>query len=372
MAKKDNELQMLVKAAEEFARKELAPLAAESDKHPDRTQINELLHKAYDLDFFHILLPEELDGMGMGAQALASLLEPICQVDSSFGVLLFANIFSYELLLASGSRDQAKTITSAGDAPGAFLAACPVFENPAETGVQLRAEKQGERYLLSGRAEYLVPGALAPRALVPALVTGQSAHTIFLVDTAAPGVSVSPPILTLGMHACLGVDMEMNAAPATPIGEEENGQAYFDQAADRLQTAAAAMALGVMKGSFKEGFDYASRREQGGRTTINWSEMQMILADFVLKIQMAEMAVAQSTLVVDSGAKGWRQSALAAAVQVGAMACETTTDGIQVMGGVGYMKDFGQEKRFRDARHIQALLGMAHMKKLRLIRHHIK
>jgi alkylation response protein AidB-like acyl-CoA dehydrogenase len=47
------------------------------------------------------------------------------------------------------------------------------------------------------------------------------------------------------------------------------------------------------------------------------------------------------------------------------MACQTTTDGIQVLGGVGYMKDFGQEKRFRDARHIQLLLGSAPMKKIR-------
>ncbi|MFH2066122.1 MAG: transposase [Pseudomonadota bacterium] len=46
------------------------------------------------------------------------------------------------------------------------------------------------------------------------------------------------------------------------------------------------------------------------------------------------------------------------------MACKTTADGIQVMGGAGYMKDFGQEKRFRDARHVQSLLGMAPMKKI--------
>ena len=98
----------------------------------------------------------------------------------------------------------------------------------------------------------------------------------------------------------------------------------------------------------------------------------MILAEFALKIQMAELAVAASAQAVDAGAKGWRQAALAAAVQVGAMACETTSDGIQVMGGVGYMKDFGQEKRFRDARHIQALLGMVQMKKLRFIRQQMR
>ncbi|MBI5896521.1 MAG: acyl-CoA dehydrogenase, partial [Desulfobacterales bacterium] len=47
--------------------------------------------------------------------------------------------------------------------------------------------------------------------------------------------------------------------------------------------------------------------------------------------------------------------------------CDVTTDGIQVMGGVGYMKDFGQEKRFRDAKHTQALLGIAPAKKIKFM-----
>ncbi len=43
---------------------------------------------------------------------------------------------------------------------------------------------------------------------------------------------------------------------------------------------------------------------------------------------------------------------------------KATNDGIQVLGWVGYMKDFGQEKRFRDAQHVQALMGIATLRKL--------
>ena len=45
-----------------------------------------------------------------------------------------------------------------------------------------------------------------------------------------------------------------------------------------------------------------------------------------------------------------------------------TDNGIQVLGGNGYMKDYGQEKRYRDARQVQALLGAAPMKKIDLVR----
>ncbi|MBN1470421.1 MAG: acyl-CoA dehydrogenase, partial [Syntrophaceae bacterium] len=57
----------------------------------------------------------------------------------------------------------------------------------------------------------------------------------------------------------------------------------------------------------------------------------------------------------------------AAALHLSELACKLTTDGIQCLGGNGYMKDYGQEKRFRDAKHVQAFLGLAPMKKLRIV-----
>ena len=65
-------------------------------------------------------------------------------------------------------------------------------------------------------------------------------------------------------------------------------------------------------------------------------------------------------------------AALATAVFVQKTACDVASDGVQILGGVGYMKDFGQEKRFRDAKHLQALLGMVPMKKLRFIENMIR
>ena len=73
-------------------------------------------------------------------------------------------------------------------------------------------------------------------------------------------------------------------------------------------------------------------------------------------------------LIWKSWVTQWQTRSRAAALLIQEMACEVTTDGIQVLGGAGYMKDFGQEKRFRDAKHIQALLGIAPLKKITLLR----
>ena len=131
--------------------------------------------------------------------------------------------------------------------------------------------------------------------------------------------------------------------------------------------AAAAISAGIMKGSFNEALDYAQEREQGGRKLTGWSDMRKMLADMQVQIAIADMVVSEACRSIDSEEKGWEQKALAAAVHIQEAAVQATTDGVQALGGVGYMQDFGQEKRFRDAKHIQACFGLTPLKRIRLL-----
>ena len=65
---------------------------------------------------------------------------------------------------------------------------------------------------------------------------------------------------------------------------------------------------------------------------------------------------------------GWTGKVQAAALHILSAATQVASDGIQVLGGVGYMKDFGQEKRFRDIGQIQAFLGYFPLKKIHFIK----
>jgi alkylation response protein AidB-like acyl-CoA dehydrogenase len=149
------------------------------------------------------------------------------------------------------------------------------------------------------------------------------------------------------------------------VGEEGQGRTYFTDAADSMSVAAAAISMGIMKGAYQEALAYSRKRFQGGKEIINWSEIQMILADMAIKIKIAEMTIDRACRAVDQMAPDWRQCSKAAALHVAEMACEVTTDGVQVLGGVGYMEDYGQAKRYRDAKQAQSLLGITPMKKLR-------
>lgn len=364
--KEDKELKLIAKASGEFAKKQLAPNREENDRYPFGPFFSDVVEKAFELDFFHMLLPEEMNGMSQGVRALGVILENICREDSSLGGILFAMIASQEIMLNAGSAQTLKAICDSKTVWD-FLIALPIFNNPSEVGHLAEVRNSDGRYFLSGSLEYLVLGNVAKQALVPAQMHDTQGYSYFLVDLENMGVGKSEPILSLGLHGCPVVDVEFNQVEGILIGEEGNGEIYFEKMADRMHAVASAMSVGIMKGSFQEALDYAQKREQGGQAIINWSELKMILANMAIKIKNAEMILEQACSAVDYQSPKWASLSRAAALHIQEMACDVTTDGIQVLGGVGYMKDFGQEKRFRDAKHIQALMGITPVKKIKFL-----
>ena len=363
----DKELKLLDKTSAEFARKELAPNREENDKFPFGPFFDNVFKKAYDLDFFHVILPENYGGIGHGMSALCIILLNICREDSSLGGIMFTHTAAQETIIAAGAGDLLKETISDAKHAKDFLIAFPVFNNPEEIPHMADAVKRNDTWVLSGSIEYLVLGGIAGHALIPAKIKGENGYSFFLVDLSDPGIKKSDPIMSLGLHACPAVDITLHEVEATIIGSENDGNTYFKQMADKMYVAAAAMSAGIMQGSFSEAFEYCKARQQGGREIINWSEVRMLLADMSVEFRFLRMVISRTCQAVDSGEKEWQACASSAAIQIQENACDLTTDGIQLLGGVGYMKDFGQEKRFRDAKHIQVLLGMAPMKKLRFI-----
>jgi len=365
---KQEDLALLAETAQSFAARELASGREVNDRYPFGPFWSGVLDKAFEVGFLHILLPEEWGGMGREVTPLAAVLRAVSEVDASLAGVLFTHALAQEILLAAGgpagpqhaSPDGLHTVREA-------LLACPAFLNPGETEPGLEAARRGEKHLLSGKMDYLVLGGVAARAVVPARTPGRPGYSFFLADLASAGVAVSDPVLSLGLHACPAVDARFERVPAELLGTEGEGHAAFRDAADRMLAAAASMAAGILQGSFREALAYARQRSQGGRQIVHWPEVRMMLADMAVEARVAEMCAGEACRAVDSGLADWRLSCRAAAIHSLELAVKATTDGVQVLGGVGYMKDFGQEKRFRDAQHIQALLGLAPMKKMDLI-----
>lgn len=362
------ELRMLGSMAGEFAASELVPGREESDEFPFKPLFDKALAKAGEVGFFSLMLPDEMGGANRSMKALCTVLREICREDASLGGIIFTNALAQEVLINAGALDMIGGAGSEGGEPHETLLAFAPFDDPVETGNRATATAAGEGYLLNGRVEYVVLGGLAGHALVAATLEEQTGLSFFLVETGREEVILSRPVVSVGLHACPAVDMDFHGAPASLVGKEGEGAAYLGQAADRLSVACAAMAAGVMQGSFNTALDYARERLQGGWEIVNWSQVRMMLAEIAIKIECADLIVEAASTAVDEGADGWQRASRAAALHVCPLACDVASDGIQLLGGNGYMHEYGQEKRFRDAQHIQLLLGMPPLRRLSYIR----
>jgi alkylation response protein AidB-like acyl-CoA dehydrogenase len=362
------ELKSFEDLAHSFAAKELAANREEHDRYPFGPFFDDVVSKAYEVGLLGATLPEECGGIGQDISALCVILDHICAADASLGGIIFTNALAQEIILAAGNKNLLSAIMEKAADAKAALIACPSFANPAENGVTLEAVKVKDHYMLNGEIDYVVLGGISGHALVPAKIKGQEGYSFFLIDTADKGFVKSEPVVSLGLHACPAVDLNVVGVAGTLVGQEGDGAIYFAKASDRMHAAVAAMQCGIMKGSFEEALDYSQQRCQGGKEIINWSGLRMILGQMAVQVKIAEMVVSEAAQAAENQEKQWNLYTRAAALHLSELACKLTTDGIQCLGGNGYMKDYGQEKRFRDAKHVQAFLGLAPMRKLSLIR----
>jgi len=361
------ELKSFEDLAHSFAAKELAPNREEHDRYPFGPFFDSVITKAHEVGLLGATLPEECGGIGQDISALCIILDHICAADASLGGIIFTNALSQEIILAAGNKDLLTDIIGKTADAKSSLIACTSFTNPSETGATLEAVKVKDSYILNGEIEYVVLGSLSGHALVPAKIKGQEGYSFFLINLTDKGVNKSAPVFSLGLHACPAVDVNMVGVAGTLVGQEGSGAKHFHPASDRMHAAVAAMQCGIMKGSFQEALDYSQQRCQGGKEIINWSGLRMILGQMAVQVKIAEMVVSEAAQAVENQEPQWNLYSRAAALHLSELACKLTTDGIQCLGGNGYMKDYGQEKRFRDAKHVQAFLGLAPMKKLRIV-----
>ncbi|MBN2158786.1 MAG: acyl-CoA/acyl-ACP dehydrogenase [Spirochaetes bacterium] len=353
------ELQAFSDLARDFAARELVQQREENDRYPFGELFTQSIKNAGVVGFFGANLPAEYGGVGMVASALAPVLENLSMADASMACIVFTNAAAIEIInQAARETDCAKIYRFIGG-PDAKPVAFHSFTCLEEIDMP-RADAKG---IISGRLNFIALAEFARYAVIPA-ENPDGAISYYLVDLNDGGVAKTGPVYSLGLHACPAADLSFNKVPGTLIGNPGHGEIYFKAMQSHLSIGAAAISLGIMKGSFIEAFEYTKERFQGGRQIINWSEVRMLLANMAIEAQVGESCLASACRGNESGDNGWEYSARAAAIHIGELACRATVDGVQLLGGNGYMKDYGQEKRMRDAKQVQCLLGMAPVRKI--------
>ncbi len=359
-----SEIALITSLFDNFAKQELREQREILERYPFVEFPTKMVSKSLELGMFDLLTPESVGGAEQTREVLCTQLVLLSETNAGMASIIFVDALCQTVFLLCEQPDFFIDRAGENQPDRLPLLAFPCFDNPTMTPPQVIAQSNGADYTLSGKVDYLSMGGQARQALIPALLPNESAFSYFLIDLMDEGVSVSAPLFGLGVNICPAVDVTLNAVAAKLVGEAGCGAALHQRIVDKMIVCAAGMSLGTMKGSLQEAMEYSHQRKQGGRLISEWSEVRSILSSMVVSTHTAELALKQAAMMVEKELPGWQTSARAVAAHIQDVACQVTTDGIQVLGGYGYMTDYGQEKRFRDATHLQSLFGLSKMKRM--------
>ncbi len=372
------EQKMLKTMVEDFAVKELEPIAARIDEEARFPA--ESIQKMAGLGLMGLGFPEEYGGSGGGTTEFCIAIEEISRICAATGAILLASSgLATEPICIHGNEAQKKrfvTPVAAGEKLASFaLTEAGAGSDPA--ALETTATRQNNGYVLNGTKIFITNGAEAGVILVFATVDKSLRHKgiiAFVVEKDTPGLSVGKHEHKMGIRASSTVELVFEdcfVPEENRLGNEGDGFRIAINAIDISRVAVAAQALGIAQGAFDKALTYARERQQFGQPIANFQAIQWMLADMATQIDAARLLTYRAACLQDGGLPFVKEASMAKV-----FAAETsrlvTNNAIQIYGGYGYVKEYPLERYLRDAKITEIYEGTSEMQRMTIARQLIK
>jgi butyryl-CoA dehydrogenase len=362
-----DEQQMIKDVAREIAEKVMAPVSAQHEE--EETFAWEVMEACAQADLFRVSIPEAYGGMvppgqvGIFNQCL--VVEELAQVDASIAVSYAASGLGFLPIVFFGSEEQKQKYLPAL-ADGKRLAAFGLTEANAGSdagGIQTRAVRDGDHYVLSGTKQWITNGGEAEVYTVIAMTDpdrGSRGATAFIVEKGTPGFSFGQKEKKMGIRASATRELvfqDCRVPAENVLGREGRGFIVAMKTLDRTRPGIGAQAVGIAQGALDDAVKYARQRVQFGKPILAQQAVQHLLADMAIQTEAARAFVYAVARSIDAGVEDFSKESAMVKTFASDVAMKVTTDAVQVFGGYGYMREYPVEKRMRDAKITQIYEG---------------
>ncbi|MGC8837003.1 MAG: acyl-CoA dehydrogenase [Anaerolineae bacterium] len=352
----NEEQEMFRRMVREFAEKEVAPRAAETDEMGQFPR--PVIEKMAALGLMGLSIPEEYGGAGADTVSYAIAVEEVARACGSTAITLAAHVsLACKPLLLFGTEEQKRTYL-VPLAQGRWLGAFGLTEPGAGSDAgacKTTAYLDGDVWVINGQKCFITNGSIADVVLIAA-VTDKSAGTRgisnFIVPRGAPGFRPGRDEVKMGLRGSVTSELffEDCRIPAENIlGEPGQGFKQFLVTLDEGRISIGAMALGLAQAAFEASVRYSKERVQFGQPIARFQAIQWMLADTATELDAARLLVYRAAWLKDQGREFTKEAAMAKlfASEVAERACYRA---IQIHGGYGYMREYGVERMYRDQR----------------------
>jgi pimeloyl-CoA dehydrogenase small subunit len=205
--------------------------------------------------------------------------------------------------------------------------------------VATTARRDGAGFMLDGAKTLVLHGDTAEKFVVSARLSGaqtdRSGLALFLIDAAAPGVSVRGYPTVDGLRAAEVTLSNVRADAASAIGEPGAAFPLIERIADNAIAALCAEAVGAMAAMHETTVDYMKTRKQFGVTIGSFQVLQHRAAEMLIAVEQARsMAMLATMMAAEDDVRERRAAISAAKVQIGRSGRFVGQQAIQIHGGI--------------------------------------
>ncbi|MGM0577323.1 MAG: acyl-CoA dehydrogenase family protein [Myxococcota bacterium] len=362
--------------ARDFARRELAPKAAELDRTGRFP--TESFRALGELGLLGVNVPAAYGGAEAGVLSLTMALNEVAYACASTAVGMSVTNMVAETIARFGSEGLAgryvPRLTSGEAVAGAFCLSEPGAGTDA-AGLQATARREGDHYVLNGTKMWITSGDHAGVFIVMARTGApDSRHegiSAFVVEPSFEGLSTGKPEEKCGLKgsSTVPVILEDCVVPADNLlADEGMGFTIAMAALDGGRITIGAMANGIARAALDAASTYALERKQFGKPIGTFQAIQHKLADMAVGIEASELLVRRAAWLKERGERRFTREAAMAKVHATENAKRVTDEAIQIHGGYGYTREYPVERYMRDARVTTIFEGTTEIQKVVIAR----
>ena len=347
---------LISKTAKEFATREIYPGLKKRDEEciPDF----EIIKKMGREGFLGICIPKKYGGQGFDYTSLGLICIEFEKVDTSARVVLSVHTGLTCMTLLQWASEEQKKRFLIPLAKGEKIAGFGLTEPNAGSdvvGIQARAKRDGNHYILNGEKTWISLADLADLFLVIAYTDeskkskGMSA---FIIERGMKGLSTS------SLHGKLGVRagntgsismQDLRVPKENLIGNEGDGFKIAMCALDSGRYTVASGAVGIIEACLEISLKYAHERETAGKEIGRHQLVQQMIAKMVSARDIGRLLTYNVGWLKNTGKRNTRETSLAKWVNCNS-AFESANDALQILGAYGYSNEFDIERHFRNSR----------------------
>ena len=360
----------------DFALEEVAPHATALDE--EKRFPSEVVPKLAELGLLGVPWPEEVGGAGMDYLAYAIVIEELSRVCGTTGITVAAHTsLGTGPIQNFGTREQRQRWVpplATGQQLGAFALTEPGAGSDAKA-TRVTARREGDSWVIDGTKIYCTNGTHAGTIVFTARTGGEVGDTsqisAFVVEKGTPGLGYGVLEDKLGLRGSDTREIVFDGCRiplANKLGEEGAGFKQFMKTLEAGRISIGAMALGLAQGALDTALAYARERRQFGKRLIDMQPIAHKLANMAMEVHNARNLVYESAWRKDRG-MAFATVGSAAKLYASEVAMRAAHDAIQILGGVGYTREYPAERILRDAKLCEIGEGTSEIQRLILARH---